>query len=334
MLLIQKKSVTLGAALALSGLTVFALCDTPSTTPDSQPAAQKTASPLPLGGRIEKLDIPGTHNVFKVSPKLISGSQPEGDKAFKALAALGVKTLITVDGAKPDIEGARKYGMRYVQIPFSYDGLPREQSVTLARAVRELPGLIYLHCHHGKHRSPTATACVLVANDGWSNEDAVAFLKRAGTGGNYTGLWNDVRNYKVPTTEEINKAPHDYPAVVPPAPLVQTMVKMDELTEQLKESQDAKWGVPPDHPAIDPPHQALILREAYTELMREKASERRLADYRNWLTEGETASAELETALRAKDNAKADAAYKKVMANCTSCHAVYRNVPQNGAAKQ
>ena len=303
--------------VALCALTVFAVSDTP---PENVKA--------PLAVRSEALNIPGTHNVFRVSKKLISGSVPEGEVAFKALAALGVKTIITVDGAKPDVEGAKKFGMRYVQIPFGYDGLPREESLTLARAVRELPGQIYLHCHHGKHRSPTAAACVLIANDSWSNEEALAFLKRAGTGANYMGLWDDIRRYKAPTKEEIATAPNEFPAITPATSLVQSMVRMDELVEHLQATQKANWKAPATHPDLDAPHEALMLREIYTELRRTDDSKNRPADFKNWLAEGEKQSAALETALRVSHTENASNTFQKIIANCHSCHAVYRNVPQ------
>lgn len=278
--------------------------------------------------RMEVLTIPGAHNVFRLSEKLVTGSQPEGDAAFKALAALGVKTIITVDGAKPDVEGAKKYGIRYVQIPFGYDALPRDKSLIISRALRELPGPIYLHCHHGKHRSPVASACVMIANEGWTNDDALAFLKRAGTGINYTGLWDDVRRYKAPTEAEIQKAPNDFPAIAKTTSLVQTMVRMDEIVEHLQATQKATWKKPDDHPDLDPPHEALMLREVYAELGRAEDSNKRTVDYQKWLNEGQKHSADLETALRAGETAKANMAFEKIKNNCQSCHAVYRNVPQ------
>ncbi len=305
------------ASSSLSGLTVFAISDTPTEN-----------IKVPVAVRSEALTIPGTHNVFRVSAKLISGSQPEGEVAFKALAALGVKTIITVDGAKPDVEAAKKFGMRYVQIPFGYDHLPRDKSLTLARAVRELPGQIYLHCHHGKHRSPVATACVLIANDGWTSDEALAFLKRAGTGTAYSGLWDDVRYYKAPTSQELAKAPHDFPAVAKAPPLVQSMVQMDGIIEHLQALQKANWQSPADHPDLDAPHEALMLREIYTELQRGEAIKKRPADFRNWLAEGEKQSAALESTLRAGHTKNASSTFQKIAANCNSCHAVYRNVPQ------
>ncbi len=34
-----------------------------------------------------------------------------------------------------------------------------------AKAVRDLPGKIYIHCHHGKHRSAAAAATACVTED-------------------------------------------------------------------------------------------------------------------------------------------------------------------------
>src|SRR5262245_41464410 len=56
--------------------------------------------------------FPGLHNVCRVSGKLISGGVPEDDEGFASLHKLGVKTIISVDGARPDVERARRLGFR------------------------------------------------------------------------------------------------------------------------------------------------------------------------------------------------------------------------------
>src|SRR5262245_9667583 len=81
----------------------------------------------------ERLDIRGTENSFRVSPRIYSGGEPRGAEAFAALKKLGVKTVISVDGAAPDVEAARKVGIRYVHLPIGYDGIPREQSVRIIK---------------------------------------------------------------------------------------------------------------------------------------------------------------------------------------------------------
>src|SRR6478736_2711442 len=59
------------------------------------------AKGAPLATRLE---VNTLEQVFKVDGDLYSGSSPTDDAAFQALAKLGVKTLISVDGAKPSVE--------------------------------------------------------------------------------------------------------------------------------------------------------------------------------------------------------------------------------------
>src|SRR5882757_8959774 len=118
---------------------------------NGQPAANHPKPPSDTSTKIEK---DGLHNVYRINDKLFSGSSPEGEEGFRSLKEMGVLTVISVDGAKPDVARARKFGLRYVHIPIGYDGISRPQTLRLAKAVRDLPGSVYLHCHHGKHCGP------------------------------------------------------------------------------------------------------------------------------------------------------------------------------------
>jgi len=55
--------------------------------------------------------LPGLHNVVPYtgsgSEAFYSGSAPEGDAGFDALVKLGIKTVISVDGATPDLARAK-----------------------------------------------------------------------------------------------------------------------------------------------------------------------------------------------------------------------------------
>jgi len=53
--------------------------------------------------------------------------------------------------------------------------ITQTRGVELARAVQaaEAQGPVYLHCHHGKHRAPTAAAVVCRALDGWTADEAI-----------------------------------------------------------------------------------------------------------------------------------------------------------------
>src|SRR6185436_11585289 len=82
------------------------------------------------------------HNAYRVTDKLVSGAAPETEQAFKDLQALGVKTIISVDGQKPDVESARRHGMRYVHLPISYSGVTADEGQRIAKALTELEGPI------------------------------------------------------------------------------------------------------------------------------------------------------------------------------------------------
>ena len=160
------------------------------------------------------IQVAGLNNVYRLTDKLLSGSSPDGDEGFRSLQQLGVRTLISVDGARPDVELAHKHGLRYVHLPIGYDGVPEVQGQKVARAVRDLPGLVYLHCHHGKHRGPAAAAVARLCLDATCPaEAAVAWLRQAGTDPHYTGLYSTVEHFRRPAPGELDQVAADYPEV-------------------------------------------------------------------------------------------------------------------------
>lgn len=294
---------------------------------ESEPAAQSPAS-----GPIEAA---GLHNVFRITDKLYSGSSPEGDVGFLSLRQLGVKTIISVDGTKPDVAAARKYGMRYVHLPIGYDGVPEEQARRLARAVRDLPGAVYLHCHHGKHRGPAAAAAVHVCLDEkCTAEVALAEMRRAGTDPRYLGLYAAPRQFRALSAEELDRVSADFPETAAVAALAEQMVAIDERWDRLKLVRAAGWKVPPTHPDVEPAHEALQLLEGYREAARAPRVKQRSEELHRWLGDAEAAARDLEKLLRAGkdrgsvDEAAAETAFQRSAKACAQCHAKYRDVPQ------
>ena len=268
----------------------------------------------------EPIEIPGIHNAFRASGKVISGSQPEGDAAFAALAHFGVKTIVSVDGARPDVAAARKHGLRTIHLPIGYDGVSASRQRELASVVgRAGEGLVFVHCHHGKHRGPAAVAIICEATAGWSPNEAVAWLKQAGTAEAYAGLYRSVREYQPATPEQLAKAGPFLEVAATPV-LVDSMVHMDERHAALESAQKSGWKYPR---ASD----ATLLWEHLRELARTEDTAGRSADYRAKLSDSEKAASALCTALQvpAPDAAVADAALKALTQTCAACHKAYRN---------
>ncbi|HVV99787.1 MAG TPA: hypothetical protein VHB77_05585, partial [Planctomycetaceae bacterium] len=58
----------------------------------------------------QRQEQPGLHNLVQASAGVYSGSEPDGEIGFASLETLGIKTIVSVDGARPDIELAHKHG--------------------------------------------------------------------------------------------------------------------------------------------------------------------------------------------------------------------------------
>ena len=273
---------------------------------------------------VHALKAVGIENFFQLSRRLYSGSAPEGAEAFAALSALGIKTIITVDGAKPDVTTAAKYGLRYVHLPIGYDSVPTNQELRLIKATESLTGPTYIHCHHGSHRGPAAAAVICMGLEGWSASEAEAWLHLAGTSPNYAGLYRSVRNFRPPSQETVRNSPDNFPAIAETSPLVDTMVKLDEHCENLKTFQKAGFTTLTAHPDLIPGQEALLLKELLTELSRSTQAGSRDKEFTKLLLESRLAAESLEQGL--KNHASGlDAVMKSVTESCTKCHKRYRN---------
>jgi len=302
------------AAITLAGGIAFAdVCRA-----DDKPAATTNAVAKPI-------EIAGVHNAFQVTPKVISGSQPEGDAAFAALAKLGVKTIVSVDGGKPDVEGARKHGLKYVHLPIGYDGVPTNRVVELSKVSTELQGPFFVHCHHGKHRGPAAVAVMCEADGSLTSDKAVIFLRQAGTSDDYPGLYRSAREFKKPTSAQL-AAVKELPETARTSSIVDAMVIIDEHFDWLKKCQAAGWKTPPGHADISPANESTILWEQFREMARMDDTAKRSDDYRAKLAESEKTAAALQKLLkRPADKTALDATFKLVTQSCAACHKDYRN---------
>jgi hypothetical protein len=267
---------------------------------------------------------PHLHNLLLLTPAIYSGSEPQGEEAFAELAKLGVKVIVSVDGAKPDVENARKHGLRYVHIPIGYDGIPAEAGLAFARLVCETSesgDTLYVHCHHGKHRGPAAAAAICIAAGAADNESAKEILITAGTSKDYPGLWRDVASYKLPPANA------KLPELVETAKvhsLTAAMSSIDRGFDNLKLSRDGGWKPLADHPDIEAAQEAIIVREAFHE------SGRNLTagfgdEFRTLLREAEALTTELETQLKANDTTAATQTMIRLEASCKQCHTKHRN---------
>ncbi len=255
-----------------------------------------------------------------------NGSAPDTDAAFDALAALGVLTIISVDGTPPDLERANAHGMRYVHLPIGYDGVDGESRLQIAAAVRDLPGPIYIHCHHGMHRSPASTAAALVTLGIITPEQGHDMLVFGGTSEKYPGLWRDVESCTVADPALLDAVDTGgLPDLAEVSGHVEAMVAIDQTFENLKAVAKAGWAVPPDHPDLVPAAEAGRLVDLFRALVDHEESASYPADFVEMTQTSIAHASRLEQAFIDSDTEAADEGYSELRRDCNACHNAYRN---------
>lgn len=301
---------------------------TGSKTTDADQVADVSSSPRML----KSAHLP---NAIQIHEKVISGGLPDGEEAFQELQDLGIKTIISVDGARPDLELAKKHGLKYVHLPHSYDGVPEQRGYELAKAVRDLEGPIYIHCHHGKHRSPAAAAVACITAGLIEPAMASGILQLAGTNPNYRGLYESAESARKLDAAVLDALKADFPESAELTPMAEAMVYLEHTQDRVKMIAAAGWKSPPSHPEIIPAQEVLLLKEHFTELLRAESLATEPQGFQAMLRESESAAKDLEAALMNWNASGAalpipnalPASFEKIAKNCVACHTQYRDVP-------
>ncbi|WDQ15060.1 hypothetical protein [Rhodopirellula sp. P2] len=238
----------------------------------------------------------------------MSGAAPVGEAAFAELARLGVKVIVSVDGQRPEVELARRHGMRYIHIPIGYDGVAPDACKSAAALTQQVQEPIYVHCHHGKHRGP-AMAAVIGQSAGWLNRDqAIDLLKRAGTGSQYAGLWRDVDGFRPPPdSAELPELVEIAEISTLASHMVETSLQYEVLLSAMK---DNAWNV----------SDVRLLQEALRESHRVCNEE-----MRDWMLDSVELVQAMESQVEAKDWHELRHSMTRLKQACNQCHERYRN---------
>ena len=311
---------------------VLLACLADAVLAQSPPANDERVAPH----RLETAYLP---NAVQLHPLVISGGLPEGDSAFAELNSLGVRTIISVDGAKPDVDAAKRHGLRYVHMPHGYDGISDLRAKELAKALVTLEGPFYIHCHHGKHRSPAAASVACVGAGLLQPQMALTVLKVAGTNPNYRGLYRATSTARKFERSLLDELAAPFPEVAQLPPMAEAMVAIEQTFDHLEKLSAHEWQSLPNYPDLDASHEALLLREHYTELLRTPETKSQPNAFVKLLQASESLAQKLEDQLRslpATDGADReqlqrtiDSTLSAIHQQCKTCHQTYRDVPLN-----
>jgi hypothetical protein len=242
---------------------------------------------------------------------------------------MGVRVVVSVDGARPDVAGAKRHGLRYVHVPIGYDGVSDAALLKLA-AVEGLKGGVFVHCHHGRHRGPTAAAIMALSTGAWHTGQATDWQETAGTSKDYPGLYRAVQAFHVPDQEAVQVARGRLTAVSPPAGMVAVMVAVDHETEVLEGMKAAGWKAAPGNPDATPAGSARLLREQFAESIRLGIGPESAA-FSVALQSAHDHVEAFEQALRTGDEAQATQTWRQVREDCRTCHREWRDRREAGS---
>ena len=134
------------------------------------------------------LDDAHLHNVFRIHEKVLSGAARRR-RRISAVGIVGSENRYQRRWRQARCRAGQKHGLSLCAFAVWLRWHPEERR-ELAKAVRDLDGPIYIHCHHGKHRSPAGAAVACVAAGSIAPENALGILQAAGTSKEYRGLYD------------------------------------------------------------------------------------------------------------------------------------------------
>lgn len=312
--------------LLLAVAFAFGACrssDAPAPVAATHPTAPSLAAPAVDAAT--PATFAGLHNVVTYAPGLVCGGVPEGEHGLATLAAMGIKTIVSVDGAEPEAETATKLGMRYIHLPIPYSGITAERDRELAQAVANAEGPIYVHCHHGKHRSAAALGSALVLCGKLTPEQAMTRMKVSGTGDNYQGLWQAVREAKPLPAAALQADVTKFPAVAKVRGTVATMSEIDAVFDNVTAAQKAGWQVPADHPDLVPGKETKRLASLFSQLHGEAECAGKPAAFHEQLARAIAQSKALDDAVAKADAAAATTQHGLLQKGCKECHKAFRD---------
>lgn len=297
----------------------------PTEVPSQPDPAAPLADPAPPVG-----SAPPLENLITVAPGVLSGGEPKGPIAYRALALLGVRTIVCVDAPAPDERAAAEHGIRVIHAPIGYDGVPTEAQAIVARAIRDLEGTVYVHCHHGKHRGPAALASALRRLDRIDAPAAADLLRRAGTSPSYPGLHAAVGDATPWTNEEIDRLAPELPSRSVVTDLAAAMARLDRHWGHLGRLAERGWSLDPDHPDLVPAAEAGVVADLLRACASLESTSRRHAAE---LEASASLVAHLEAMLSAPapDRAAVDTAFAEAGSSCVDCHRIRRDVLESSA---
>lgn len=286
-----------------------------------------TSAPTFSANKMKPIAVEGVQQLVAYSEHIISGAKPSTPIGFESLSALGVRTILCVDGVAPDSGAAEKIGIATIHIPLKYSQPTASQILDIVTAIsreyKQHP--IYIHCHKGKHRSAVAAAIACIALGECTVEEAKERMLVSETSIGYTGLWNAVELQKKIQPEILEKHTKVFPSQVQPEELVDQMIDLENALDAFERIQIAHWKANKDKRTIAGAEIAGMMADTFRVMNTDSTTSKYPPLFQKELIDAISATSALEEAiLKSSKPEKLDSLLAKVEHSCISCHEAFR----------
>lgn len=306
------------AATGLSGCARERAGDHHASGQGPGPIAAITPGHAPVGMR-------GLEHVAALAPGVYSGGEPVGEVGYASLRDLGVRTVISVDAVPPPADLARSMGIRVVHLPIGYDGVPESNRLAMAKALTELDGPVYVHCHHGEHRGPAALAAGAVCAGLVGRDEALAFMELAGTSHSYEGLWFDAERAEPVDPLRLLAADIYLPERADVGGYAGAMSLISRANDRVKLVAANGWRVPEDHPDLAPGSDLGLIHNLLRSLKDDAEAISFGPRHARLLDASIEAATAAERAYASGDAEAMRVSFRDLGASCKACHTHYRD---------
>ena len=281
------------------------------------------------------------HGAYKLgeNKNLFAGLSAATDAEFAALRELGVHTILHVGGDAPNTELAAASKIRCVHIPLGFRAITPLQMQTLARALRDLPGPLYIESAEGVRAFAAAVIAQLTLGQ-IECAAGPATLNALGVPEAYSGLFAAVKSAVKADAATLNAL---HPEFLPRAsvnPMVGAMVELDAIWKRIETSRGENWNAPVRPGPLDVKaakdagveRDASLLLERYLALSRIEGVADQPPAYRDILSEGVAGAASFTFSLgewkkeqTPESQSAVSSTFKRSAQTCFNCHAQFRD---------
>jgi len=151
--------------------------------------AEPTSSSCPAY-LVNRVQIEGVPNFYKVSDDLYRGAQPTAT-GMRNLKGMGIRTIVNLRSFHSDRDKIGDTGLGCENIHMKVWHPIERQVVKFLEIVTDSKRTpVLVHCQHGADRTGTMCAVYRMAVQGWTKEEALREMTEGGFG--FHGIWDNL----------------------------------------------------------------------------------------------------------------------------------------------